>query len=353
MSTPSYFTKSYGHSTRLLGSNQVLKPFEVIDAGDSKVAINIGSIIVGSNGSYVLPEAAWYGSAKPQDIIKNGIDPSLLLGVQQGDFICIIISNILTGQPRVSIEAININDIANDQYKRLEKRIVRLGYVHGTLGSGSSITLDIVDLYIGNVATEIDNLPSFTPIVWGVEQDFHNLPETWRCVFKPGYIYNIGSTEKLPYPIKINGEDMDTYPVQDNVQAGDKWGVYYKIDKTTLKVKDCEFKKMPPDGSEEYIKPIGVEPKNKDYIFPIEDEEEADPPESCTGLQRDGEYIVQIVEFLESEGALIPKMFMKSDICITLVQPCYQADLWFLDKTGAPKVARFDISNVRTPTEEE
>lgn len=239
--------QDYGPSRRKFDQDTIFGPFEVIDVGNSQVAVNEGVLIMGSS-SISFNKCQYISSAKPQDLMADVIDESLLLTVAKGDFICILVQRAGSSLPSVQLLSVKPENLDLADYKRKENRLFKIARIRNLVEDGAYKYLDIEDLYKSQIIVETENWPPFTPIVWPVEntveqvqgdtpaQETSDCPASsertfsYKAIFTPGSIF-LPQTMTVPTFFKIGGVDMSLLPVID-VFAGDEFWVNYSIDST-------------------------------------------------------------------------------------------------------------------------
>lgn len=261
MSDLQRLAKDYGPSKRSFDADTAFSPFEVIDMGDSKVAVNEGVLVMGQS-SFSFDKCQYKSDEKPQDLLGGIINEDFLLEVKKGDFVCLIVEKVGSTLPDVRLKSVPKQDLDKDEYKRKENKIFKLAEIRDSYKEGTVEYLDIKNLYVSQIIAETENWPAFTPIIWPVEKVVTNSstpPATetsntcptitdankpkyiWKAIFIPGAIYVPGAMKEskgLKTKVRIagsnGGEDTQEYksmldlPVVE-VEKGDEFYINYVI----------------------------------------------------------------------------------------------------------------------------
>ncbi len=325
MSNRNDISKEYGPNQRFFDQNISFKQFEVIDMGYSRVAVNEGTLSFGSS-SITINKCQFTSPAKPQNIMRGPLDENLFLEVEKDDFVCIVLSNKRRSTPTAELLAISESDLNGDLYGRGDYKIFRLAKIVERLEesvNGVSVTLlDIENLFMSDIASETENWPPFTPIIWQeeggaseeetppvqptgtCEDSPENTSENFKAVFVPGSIY-LPQSMTQPIIFQLNGESMDDYPVVD-VADGDEYVVEYSISSDWRIRGSPIFKKITSDSELETIK----------EVIPREVDFDNDSSIDSTSFGQNGTYTVKILRFTKSGNSLVAEIFWRSDIII-------------------------------------
>ena len=120
---------NYGPSSRNFDNDFSLAPFEVIDMGESKVAINFGNMV-----GYTFN-----GTVKPQKLLNTKPDPAQYLTVAVGDFVCIVKSGSSATIEKKSPE------------ESTGESVFALAEIKSQETSGDTIYLEIRQIWTGNI----------------------------------------------------------------------------------------------------------------------------------------------------------------------------------------------------------
>lgn len=306
MSLKTNVTKGGGANRRYFDQDTTFAPFEVIDVGDSKVAINEGVVIIGSSSIY-LNDEMFSGNCKPQDLLGGDVSESKYLTVKKGDYVVLVLKNNDSSKPKAEIKAVAPADLDKTEFKRKENRVVKLAIIKDSKSIEGQTYLNVENVYASHVISETENYPAFTPIMWPVEKELTEggggqTGNAWKAVFVPGSIYLPQTMDECKF-FEINGVSMIDLPVIE-VKAGDKYYITYEIDKEWKIKGKPAFTKSPGDKKIVKVVPDGPEC----------DESTSTSDSPCS--PKEGYFKLKVLEFIARDGGLFPKIYYRSDVCI-------------------------------------
>lgn len=307
MSLKTSNSKNLGPTRRFFDQDTSFAPFEVIDVGDKKVAINEGVLIHGSS-AITYDDINFTGSCKPQNLLGGEIVESRCLTVKKNDYVIILLTDNESSKPKAEIKAVQPSELDKEAYKKKKHKVIKLAQITDEKTLEGASYMKIKNLYLGQVITDTENWPAFTPIIWPVEkvvtEGEPSGQTVWKAVFIPGSVYLPQTMDECKV-FEIDGKSMLDLPIVE-VKKGDKWYVTYEIDKKWKIKNKPTFTKSPED--KEIVKVVPEGPECDDVSSSTSDS-------PCT--PKEGYFKLKVLEFEEKgSGGLSAKMYWKSDICI-------------------------------------
>jgi len=215
MSNRSNTTKSYNPNNSKFYSDGKFVSFEVVDMGDNKVAVNKGVLTFGAKD---LKSEDYIGDMKPQDTLGGEIDPTALLEVEEGDTVCIVVTDSTSDPIAAEIKALSEPELNSEsgQIIKLARILAQEVAEPGDPALPDSDFLNIEKLYNGDICSVgggDNTILWWTPIFFTetVGEIVQNkvkfklgsvnnlLASNWADVF------NIGATDTKYIILNVNG----------------------------------------------------------------------------------------------------------------------------------------------------